>query len=540
MSTSTATNRLVLRGYGPLLAILSTLAILVVAVPSKAPEQRQVSGTGAEIQAPASGGSESADTVPTAAGGTRSGAAPGAPEGAKVALASNCPGGDRQTKEPYSPPCISFSGDNGGATSLGVTGDTITVTMREGELPSIYAVAGQVAEKANIKDTEEDIRRTILAYVEYFNTHFQLYGRKVEVKFFKGQGDQLSEFFGGGGEAANGDALRVAQEIKAFADLSVLTVPYAEALVRQKVVAIPPVHMSRKWYEDRAPYTYGVLVDCSRLTDALVDWLARRVAPFNARYAGDPAFRDKKRSIGVIVPEEPWYQECMNEGQRMLTERGVKLAHRINYTLDFNRLSSDASGMIAQMKDRGVTTVACLCDPVLPLFLTTQATQQEYAPEWVVTGTALTDVDLLGQIYDAEQWRHAFGLSFLSDVYQGVRAESFRTYRAVRDDEPAFIHDVLYYPILMLFLGVHMAGPNLTPETFQQGLFSYPPTVGETGRWSFAPGDRTATDDAREVYWDPAAASPFNGEPGRWATSLGGKRFITGWPDGEATFPIEP
>jgi len=541
------TRRLILGGYGPLVAILATLAVLVAAVPSKAPERGQVStgADGAVTDGRVTGPGLTAANGPgasgaAAAGGAGPGAAPAPPPGATVELASNCEGGDRQTREPYSPPCIAFSGDNGGATSLGVTGDTITITFREGELPSIYAVAGQVAERANIRDTEEDIRRTIETYVEYFNTHFQLYGRQVDVQFFRGQGDQLSEFFGAGGEAANADALRVAQEIGAFADLSVLTVPYAEALVRQQVIAIPPVHMSRSWYETHAPYSYGVLVDCTRLSESLVDWLANRVAPFPARYAGDPAFRDRPRSLGVIVPEEPWYQECMNEGERLLAERGIRLAHRINYTLDFNRLSSDASGMIAQMKDRGVTTVACLCDPVLPLFLTTQATQQEYRPEWVVTGTALTDVDLLGQIYDAEQWRHAFGISFLSDVYQGVRAESYRAYKAVRDDEPAFIHDILYYPILLFFLGVHMAGPNLTPETFQQGLFSYPPTVGETGRWSFAPGDRTATDDAREVYWDPNATSPFNGQPGRWVTTLEGQRFVTGWPAGEATFPIEP
>lgn len=539
------TRRLVLGGYGPLVAILATLAVLVAVVPSKAPERGSVStgGDPAASSGRTSGpGSTTVAGSPGAAGtgGSGQGAAPAPPPGATVELASTCEGGDRQTREPYSPPCITFSGDNGGDTFRGVTADTITITMREGELPSIYAVAGQVAERANIRDTEEDIRRTIRAYVEYFNTHFQLYGRRVDVQFFKGQGDQLAEFFGAGGEAANGDALRVAQEIGAFADLSVLTVPYAEALVRQQVIAIPPVHMSRQWYEDHAPFAYGVLVDCSRLAETLVDWLANRVAPFPARYAGDPAFRDRPRALGLIVPEEPWYQECANEGVRLLGERGMQLTHRINYTLDFNRLSSDAAGMIAQMKDRGVTSVVCLCDPVLPLFLTTQATQQEYRPEWVVTGTALTDVDLLGQIYDAEQWRHAFGISFLSDVYQGVRAESYRAYKAVRDDEPAFIHDILYYPILLFFLGVHMAGPNLTPDTFQQGLFSYPPTVGETGRWSFGPGDATATDDAREMYWDPTAPSPFNNEPGRWVTTLEGQRFVAGWPAGEATFPITP
>jgi hypothetical protein len=176
---------------------------------------------------------------------------------------------------------------------------------------------------------------------------------------------------------------------------------------------------------------------------------------------------------------------------------------------------------------------------VLPLFMTTQATQQDYHPEWIITGTALTDVDLLGQIYDKDQWRHAFGISFLSDVYQGDKAESYRTYKAVRQDEPAFIHDVLYYPMLMFFLGVQMAGPDLTPASFQQGMFSYPPTSGETGKWSFGPDDYTATDDAREVYWDPTAISPFNSEPGKWVQTLP-DRYVTGWPQAEATFPIQP
>ena len=298
--------------------------------------------------------------------------------------------------------------------------------------------------------------------------------------------------------------------------------------------------MSQRWYEDHAPYAYGVLVDCSRLSSSTVDWMMKRVWGRAAQYAGDPSFRTETRRFGMIVPEEPWYQECANAGVSELEERGGSFAHRINYTLDFQRLSQEAAGMVAQLKDRGVTTVVCLCDPVLPLFLTTQATQQEYHPEWVITGTALTDVDLLGQIYDPEQWRHAFGISFLSDVYQGVRAESYRAYKAVRTDEPAFIHDVLYYPLLMLFLGLHGAGPNLTPQTFEQGLFSYPPTSGETGRWSFSPGDRTATDDAREVYWDPTATSPFNGAPGRWVTTLEGNRFVTDWPEGDAVFPIQP
>jgi hypothetical protein len=535
-----ATSRLVLGGYGPLGVVLVVLALLVTLVPSKAPrEQTQTISAGPAAEVTDSTSDLGSATNEGPAGTT---VIPGAAglKNAKVALASTCEGGARQTREPYSPPCITFSGNNGGATAPGVTGDTVTVTFREGDLPSVYAVAGQVAEKANIKDTQEDIRRTIRAYFDYFNKHFQLYGRKAEVVFYKGQGDQLSEFFGAGAEAANADALQVAKELKGFADLSVLTTPYAEALVRQKVVAMPPVHMSAAWYKAHRPYAWGVLVDCTRLANSVVDYAVRRLVGKPARYAGDPALRARTRSIGLIVPEQPWYQECAKEGAAKFKAKGGSFAHQINYTLDFSRLSSEAANMVAQMKDAGVTTVACMCDPVLPLFLSTQATQQEYHPEWLVTGTALTDVDLLGQIYDPDQWSHAFGISFLSDINQGVRSESYRTYRAVRDDEPAFIHDVLYYPILMFFLGVHMAGPRLTPETFEQGMFNYPVTQGETGQWSFGPDDYTATDDAREMYFDPNATSPFNSAKGRYVQTLGGKRYVTDWPAGDPVFPIAP
>lgn len=537
-----ATSQLVLGGYGPAGVIFLALALLVVLVPSKAPAPRQTVATSEAAlrtdttgdttsDAPAAAGADGgADLAPSTAG----------IKNAKVALAATCAGGNRQTREPYSPPCITFSGNNGGATAPGVSGDKITVTFREGELPSVYAVAGQVAEKANIKDTQDDVRRTIRAYFDYFNKHFQLYGRKAEVIFYKGQGDQLSEFFGAGADAANADSLKVARELRGFADLSVLTTPYAEALVRQKVIAIPPVHMSAAWYRDHAPYAWGVLADCTRLTNSIVDYALKRLVGKPAKYAGDPAYRSRARSLGLIVPEQPWYQECAKDGNARFKAGGGSFGHQINYTLDFSQLSSQAANMVAQMKDAGVTTVACVCDPVLPLFLSTQATQQEYHPEWFVAGTALSDVDLLGQIYDQEQWRHAFGISFLSDVYQGVRAESYRAYKAVRQDEPAFIHDVLYYPVLMFFLGVHMAGPNLTPETFAQGLFRYPPTKGETGQWSFGPNDFTATDDAREMFYDPKAISPFNNAPGRYVQTLGGQRFISSWPAGEPQFPIQP
>jgi hypothetical protein len=60
-----------------------------------------------------------------------------------------------------------------------------------------------------------------------------------------------------------------------------------------------------------------------------------------------------------------------------------------------------------------VTTVVFLGDPVMPIYLTKAATDQNYYPEWIITGTVLTDSTALGRNYDQTQWAHAFGISSL-------------------------------------------------------------------------------------------------------------------------------
>jgi hypothetical protein len=469
--------------------------------------------------------------APTSA--TSGAAQPGAATApATVTRAADCPGGDRQDRNSaYSPPCLHFSGDNGGATSKGVTGDRIVIAMRK-----IDDMGGR-GRQYGITDTAADFERTLAAYVDYFNRVYELHGRQVEIVFYKPKSGGSDAFRGGDQEEANADALVVGQQIKAFADVSATYPALADALARQRVVAIGPVHMPQDWYEARAPYTWGLLPDCTSLLANNVDYLVKRLAPYPARFAGDPGLRSKPRALGVVVPDSPFYQQCANQAEARLAAAGHRLAARVNYPLDFNQAAQTATNVVSQLKAAGVTTVVCWCDPVLPYFATTQATQQEYGPEWVISGFALTDSDLAGQLYDRQQWSHAFGLSLLGELTQGYDSESYRAYKALRADEPAALRDILYYPLVQLFSCLQMAGPNLTPQTFEQGCFTAPWGAGEMGRWRFGPGDHTAMEDAREVYWDPDGKSSFNGKPGRYAATLDGRRFRGDWPAGEPPFP---
>jgi hypothetical protein len=65
-------------------------------------------------------------------------------------------------------------------------------------------------------------------------------------------------------------------------------------------------------------------------------------------------------------------------------------------------------------------------------------------------------------------------------------------------------------------IGLQMAGPDLTPDTFQQGMFAYPGKLGPAGFWSFGPHDYTCADDVREIYWDPNATSTYNQKQGAY------------------------
>jgi hypothetical protein len=101
-------------------------------------------------------------------------------------------------------------------------------------------------------------------------------------------------------------------------------------------------------------------------------------------------------------------------------------------------------------------------------------------------------------------------------------------------------YGVLYPGPQTLFTGIHLAGPNLSPQTWQQGLFSYPPSgegrvtsttvsFGNHGKWPFT--DYTAFDDVTEIWWDPSAAGEDevgNRGAGMYQYVDGGKRYLPG------------
>ncbi|MEA3076187.1 MAG: hypothetical protein QOF60_1095 [Actinomycetota bacterium] len=546
--------RRLLKGYGPL--ALASLMFLLMAtfVPTVREAPTSSVAAGPDVTTPG-------DTVPDTTQTTTAGDAsapgatnPGAP-GATAPAASNppkgtqkgapagqvaggktgaCAGRDKQVPgDPYSPPCIAFEGNNGGTTAKGVTGTDIVVSARilneKGFQQTLAELAG-----ASITDQPEDIRRTISALAEYFNKRFQFYGRKINIQFYNGTGSSTKELLGGGQAEAEADATTASETKGAFAEINGGTPPFSDALAGKKVIAFGAPYLSRDWMIAHRPYNWSIATDCSIIVESVGEVVAKQLIGKPAAYAGT-GLKDKPRTFAALAPENPWYQQCVDAGERQLkkdTGKGFDL--RIAYKLDINSMSNQAASVIAKLKSENITTVLMGTDPIFPVFLSSKAKEQGYNPEWIIAGTAATDLDIVGQLYDQDQWSHAFGVSYLGRQLPTRAGLGYAAYKTVRQDEPAFAVELIYAQMDMLAIGLQMAGPNLTADTYEQGMFNFPGGSGPYGTWGFDADSYTPTQDYRILSWNVNKVSPENNKKGGYDESYGGQRFKLG------TLPPEP
>ncbi len=517
-------SRRVLRAYAPLAAASVAFIVMATTVsPAARKHEHLLSASGPITQGEVASGTQSS----TVAGGGASG--PTGKNGAAPGVVSSCDGRAKQVNgDPYSPPCFAFAGSNGGATSRGVTGTDITVAVRELDGPTAAALFAQLSGQPVIT-SKDAVVNTTLALAEYFSSRFQFYGRKLKIVFFKGQGNGSAEILGGGKEAALADAVQASQEIGAFADLSGITIPYADALSQKGVVNFGAPYPSRQWFLRHRPFAWSNFPDGTNVVhSAAAELIARQPNHSVADYAGGD-LKGKPRKYAIVAPENQEYQESVQDYQGLISQGGLHADLNLKYKLDINSMPNQASNIIAQLKNAGITTVLCGCDPVmLALGLTPKANEQNYYPEWATSGLAFVDQDIVSQLIEPGQWSHAFGIAYNAESEPIGHSYPYAAYKQIRpNDEPAFGVEELYYQFYMLAIGIQMAGPNLTAQTFERGMFSYPGGTGPRGLWHFAPGDYTTTDDFREIWWDPDRISGQNNKQGAWAQLGGGKRYVS-------------
>jgi len=541
-----------LKKYGPLIGIVVVILIIAGAVTlagKKDTTQSGASTTGTGGNTTASGGLPSGD-APSDVPMTYAQAKKAGKENT-LQWDDNCDKTTGRIKEPsvYAPPCLpKASADNGGATSPGVTADKITIVNYTP--PDNADILSKFTSNLDPKDK---VIETRAKYGEMFDKVYQTYGRKVDIVEFDATGAPDDP------TAAQADAVNVAEKFKPFASLGgpVLTPAYAEELARRNIICIGcGVSLPDKFYQDHSPYIWGPQPTPEQFLVNLGDFVTNRVAGRKASFAGDDDLKNKDRVFGVVHFEQdpPVFTGIDDQVKQCGSSLGWAAADTETYLFDIGKMPDRATTIIAKMKAAGVTTIVFLGDPIMPIYLTQQATAQNYHPEWLVTGTVLTDTTVLGRFYDPAQWAHAFGLSNLAARTPQTQVEPYRLYQWFFGTPPPAVNTsaLIYIPMQQIYLGIHMAGPNLSPQTFKDGLFNYPPSgggatnpqvsYGDHGYFKMIPpGQCTATaprpdylgsDDVTEIWWDANATGPDEqgktDKKGMWRYANNGKRYLPG------------
>lgn len=450
----------------------------------------------------------------------------------------------------YSPPCLPTHGNsNNGATYQGVTEDEIVVAVYDAEdNPAAQAIVAA----AGAEDSTEEVRATRQAYIDLFSHFYNTYGRTVKLVYVDGSGPTDDD------EAAKADAIEVATEIKAFLSIGAPNNTYVDELVARGVMCICTASQPIESYLGWAPYAgYTSLMASTQGYVHRAEYIGKRLAGKNAVHAGDPLFQQTERTFALVYYEtaDLAYKSGADFFEQELKNTyGVELSDRIAYELDLAAAQEDARVIIARLNDKGITSVVFAGDFLFPIFLTKEATRQAYNPEWIITGSVLTDTTIFARTYDQAQWQHAFGVSFLSARVPQESGNAYRLHEWYFGTTPDAddSYGVIYPSPATLLLGIHMAGPDLTPQSFAQGMFNYPPSpvvggtvgggisnglisYGQHGLWEW--DDYLGLDDTTEIYWDQQATGRDevgNDGIGMYRYVDGGKRYLPGqWPSSD-------
>lgn len=456
-----------------------------------------------------------------------------------------------------SPPCVRpwpAGKNNGGATSPGVSATSIKVVVlapNEQQQASLrrLGIAPKNVATGQAGTTEDNVRDTAAVYEHIFEE----YGRAVSFEFVTSAGSDEA--------AQHADALEVIAK-KPFAVLQVGGggSAFAAAVTAGKIVVITQLG-SKTEVLAQAPYRWIPFEDLNAEAILAAEFVAKSLAGRPAKWAGDAGMRTQRRKFGVVYPQSEAGVDIDAFNKQLARYGAGKAAIEVSYAPATGEDLGNASfyqevapTFVAKLKAAGVTTVIDLADNPMTASLTNAATSQDFHPEWVVPGTGSVTIDFDARTYDQDQWAHAFGLSILPPAAESAPNYGMIPFQWYWGTGRGTFETTMTAFQNVLFDGIHMAGPKLTPQTFQAGLFAMPAAGGAasgqvlTLMTGWGPNAKLPYPshfgvglDVALVWYDPTATGPSNIFPldgtGKYSYLAAAKRYKAGQlPKGEPKF----
>ncbi|MCU1588140.1 MAG: hypothetical protein JWN31_1633 [Frankiales bacterium] len=471
----------------------------------------------------------------------------------------------RQTEDTLAPPCVGhYEGNNGGATYPGVTATEIPVVVYSDSYTSTGGFStpeGAIVDIDKLPNNNRAIPPEVglLGWERFFNYRFQTYNRKVH--FF----EQFATYDSSDPTASETAATQTQDAANAYAQVHPFAVidlsasfggggtGYVSYMNQHKVLVFGTAVGLPKSLFDAAPgldYGYASTIEhsASQYADFVCGSLAKSPTSDVGQNANPPGSGVVKngipRKFGLISSADPAKPSITKEAK--LAESYIKARCGITmadhetypsdgYEVDTSQLPAYATSAMAKFQRLGVTTV--LWPAGYETKLATAAHQANYSPEWITGDDGNQVGDSEAQLQDQTEWAHAWSVTSLTYyptlTYQLCYVEYRKVDQQSKDVDVASYICPLYNTLRQLFTGIQIAGPNLTPQTVNQGFHAIPakPSTNPQVPACYYPvGDYTCVKDSAIMHYDatvPSTLTP-NGEPGSWRMSGNGKRFLPG------------
>lgn len=581
--------------YTPLLAVLAVQALLVLSAPtphSSSVATGSNGGSSGSLNGSEGGGSNGGGsgsgggsgvgstggsggggaTVPSGAGGTGSGPSG---SGSTAANGTSGAGGTSgvatsgagcvpvKTLVTYQPPCAPAwnGGNNGGSTMTGVTSTQVRYVY--------YAVMANaevnaILNRENLAATPEQYCEAIQAFNTEINKRWQFYGRKAvsldgpgSNAGSKNQSSCNFPYFQSQCTSSPPDQVCYRAEADAIAAMkpafvisTVADTSFVYRLAQDHIVVITgggtTGTVPEQYLTELAPYLYTPGSNGTQQANAFAQFwcsgLADRPVQFGGsdveHPSGNPLSTPPDRKLIISYAENngdatdllnAQYLESLITGKMCGHPGDVVLS---SYSSDITTAQQQSDTFIATAKANHVTSATCFCDPIAPVFATNAEEEQDYHPEQILLGSGLLDYDVLGQLYNQDEWRDAFGISNLGDAQPFAQSDAVKAWQdAGRTGEPDKTENLNLYFFEVMADMIQEAGPDLNTSTIHTGLLNMPLLGDNTfeGGLKFTPQyPWSGLHDVREVYFCPTTTSAINGQPGAYIPLANGQRYTIG------------
>ena len=491
--------------YAPFIAIIVVIAIVAIALAVSGKDDKKTTVN-------------PGDTTPKSDVPIQYQAAQKAGTVAKYTWQDNCdPATGRVAVPILSPaPCVpKFTGDNGGAVNPpAVTADAIRIGYY---IPKADFQQDALLKGAGAYDPPDKVEQAYKDYVKLFASQYQLWGRKIQLVKVQGTGVATDEI------AAKADADKAAKQLKVFAVIGgpAQAQSFSAELAANHVLCVGTCLLAgpQRFFQEHSPYIWSNTPSPEQTSRMLVAFIKQQLEGKPAQYAGDPAFKTKKRTFAFVSYDTPdgRFKASWDDMVKLLKDAGVPLLLHKSYFLDITQIPQTAHDIAVALKQANATSVIFTGDPIMPQFFTKEATQQNYHPEWIMAGTVFADTSVFARTFDQEQWSHAFGLDLTPVRIIQAKNPAFTVHQWYFGTKPPTdkSYAVTEADVKLLFDGLQEAGPKLTPENFRAGMYAIAPpenaaathqafsSFGDHGFWTGE--DPMGLDNAALLWWNPNA-----------------------------------